>query len=453
MQNPSYSDDSPQSTIIETDLKDLCTKLSTLVSHLTPSSKSASHDPPLDTAAPLSYNGDPLEVKFRRLAEQLRQEISRSADAHEIARRRESRLFELEQENELLMVRLNTEISGQLDSHHWEERYVALRKKQNDAEEIVRAYQDKVDRLDGSLLSVQAELRDSLRVCSSLNAKSAASDERAARAGADLAASNERMTALRSENTKQAGRIIALKKRLESLEKVDIIVSRLEEENTCLLQRFRELSQDKLTAVDTAAQAQLALSEKCAEIFELRAALRKAAEPRPDRIVEKPYQPSVDHFKETIDCLTRENAERSNEVVHLKSKVSMLQAEREALRKKLVFFQKKTEPPPPGDREVFMIAQMEEVKNDIFRERQERERAQKEIFILREKLRKSDKTLKNTEEQNLRLQHAHLRARARETPQTPPQPQPTPFSEKSDDQDLEDLLEATPVVLRLPNKN
>ena len=163
-------------------------------------------------------------------------------------------------------------------------------------------------------------------------------------------------------------------------------------------------------------------------------------------------EPSED-TQSIINELRRKNSELSSEICHLTSEMDKLRFEREALRKRLIFFQKKTQPLPPTEREVFLATQIDDLKKDIFDERKERERAQKEVFILKERSRKTERQLRSAEDMRLKLQYADMRAKAREIPKTPPRPQRQYVDEDSDDIDLEELLEATPAVLLLPNKN
>ena len=444
---PRY-DNISQSVAGESDIRDIFSKLSTIVAQMT---DERAPDILLGVARPTDES---IEGKYHRLSEQLKQELSRSAEAHSRAKDREETILNLQNQNELLRLRLANEVSGQLDSHHWEERYVALRAKLNDAEQTIAAYQEKVGRMDEYLLACQTELRDALRVSSTLDSKVQASEERANRAIAESSSLKDRLNSLRAENTTHSGKIVSLSRKLATLERVDEMVSSLEEENSALSRKLRDVTQEKLAAIDSAAKAQLSLAERLAEICALKSSLKLAEENTTERVIERVvYTEPSEQTQNIMDNLTRQNLTLNGDIAQARAEVDQLRLEREALRKRLIFFQKKTQPRPPADRELFLATQIDELKKEVYAEKKERERAQKEIFSLREEIRRTGRQLKSTEESNLRLHHANLRIKARETPNTPPKPQRQSFLEDSDDMGLEELLGATPAVLQLPNKN
>lgn len=437
----STHDNMSSSVANDAEMRCILTKLSTILSQ---STSLMVDNSAIAAASPSSQS---MEEKYRQLSHELKLEISRSSEAHSRARYREQVILNLQNENELLRLRLSQEVSGQLDSHHWEERYTALRAKLSVAEQTICGYQEKVDRMDEYLRSSQAELRDALRVSSALNNKALTSEDRANRALAESRSLTERLKKLREETDMSSGKVISLTRKLATLQKVEEMVAMLEEDNRAISNKLRDVSQEKLQAVESAARSQIALAS-------LQSALKIAQDIPNERVVERMvYMEPSEDTQSIINELRRKNSELSSEICHLTSEMDKLRFEREALRKRLIFFQKKTQPLPPTEREVFLATQIDDLKKDIFDERKERERAQKEVFILKERSRKTERQLRSAEDMRLKLQYADMRAKAREIPNTPPRPQRQYVDEDSDDIDLEELLEATPAVLLLPNKN
>jgi hypothetical protein len=441
------------------DLRDLCLNLSSLVSQLAHDRHHISLAAPisariegiLDKKTIISTTSSTLEESLSR--DKLKQykleiyvdELKQNNDKLlSVVNDREVSLLESKKEGENLCLTI-TKLRDEIDQLH-----IYLTEAEKRAEYLSQISAECTRKLEGSnedTRRLQQDLQQALRANTSLTLQSTVLNDKMKRAQAEQSSLTNRLKALRADNIKKDAIITNLDTKVNELTVLETALINFEKKIENSDRELTKCHSEIALLSDSKNRLEYDLVQKQVNIDLLRSELQEKHDENRQlvalvlKLESKIASQEINDLRASTNCFpsdedltllqqtTAELLSRADQVAELSIQNQKLVDERDALRKKLIF-QSKHSNANSNSRLFYNDASMRlQHSIDFEAERNAKERAQKELFLFKEKYRKLEFEKEKLEIQLVDLERRGLLKQSRsfhdsssDIPKTPPKP-------------------------------